>query len=609
MENVRHMNPRTEADRDSHAQDPIDRRVPHDIEAEQIVLAGCMAHGHLIPECATLIDGADFYRHQHEIIWQALHTLAINGDPTDLPAVRLELERTQQLDRAGGNTYLHTIYSWALPNPDYYAEEVAKLARKRRHDQHATRIKAEIARGADIDDLDRLQADFVEEQAKRATGANLSRVDQLLAEMLDSNGLENMPALEPLVGDLLHLDSLARVIGPSGHMKSFMTIDVAGHVGTGLPWHGMPVHQGTVIYLVAEGARGIRKRVRAWEQHYGTRMSNVLFLPRPVQAMDPEWLTLIEACKRLGPVLIVIDTQARVSVGVEENSAKELGLVIDRMEQLRAGTGACVLVIHHTGHIGDHGRGSSSAKGALQSELHVSKKGDNASNAVITVKTGKQKDDEQGADLQFGLKVVRIRGDAKPDGSPVTSVVLVSHDQLDRGPVPGTPEFIVATLDKAGVPLSWGVPRVSKELAAMGVQARKDKIEEAVRRRKNRNSFEDPQDASENLPPDLPPSTFNQTPPDFGGSTGEVTQNRRSNIPPQPGGGPGDAPSKPPSPRPPSREGGGEGEPTKTAPTDRPLCTTCSTPMDPTWHARGYDTHVLCPAKNPTPSEPDKATA
>ena len=185
-----------------------------------------------------------------------------------------------------------------------------------------------------------------------------------------------------------------------------------------MAWHGQYVRQGNVVYLVAEGARGIRKRVRAWEQHYGVRMDNVLFLPRPVQTRGPEWDTLIEAMRRLAPQMIVIDTQARVSVGVEENSNTELGVVIERIEDLRRATGACVLVIHHTGHVGEHGRGSSSAKGALQSEMHVSKKGDSAKNIVVTMKVGKQKDDEQGGDLQFGLKVVTIHGEAKPDGQP-----------------------------------------------------------------------------------------------------------------------------------------------------------------------------------------------
>ena len=65
--------------------------------------------------------------------------------------------------------------------------------------------------------------------------------------------------------DLLYDNTLGRVVGPSGHFKLFVVIDFAGHIGTGTPWHGRYVRQGTVVYLVAEGAEGIRKRVRAWE--------------------------------------------------------------------------------------------------------------------------------------------------------------------------------------------------------------------------------------------------------------------------------------------------------------------------------------------------------
>ncbi|MBP5931850.1 AAA family ATPase [Streptomyces sp. LBUM 1479] len=443
-----------------------------------------------------------------------------------------------------------------------------------------------------------------------------------------------MPALEPLVGDLLHLDSLARIIGPSGHMKSFVTIDLAGHVGTGMKWHGHHVRQGTVVYLVAEGARGIRKRVRAWEKHYGLKMDNVLFLPRPVQTTGTEWDTLIEAMRRLQPQLIVIDTQARVSVGVEENSAKELGIVVDRIEDLRRATAACVLVVHHTGHVGEHGRGSTSAKGALQSELHVSKKGDTAKNIVVTVKVGKQKDDEEGGDLQFGLQVITLDGEAKPDGRPVTSVVLESLDVRPAAEVKGTPEWLVAVLDRAQVSLKWGSPRVIKWCAEWGIQMRKDKVEEAVRIRKQRGTFDDGQmgtgdvipgahpgayadmtdgtpegvsDSPPNTSPrDLPRDLETQLPHDLGGSSGEFTQNPRSNLPPTPGGGPGDVPTKTPSPRPVTKTGGGEQGTTGTADDESPNCAVCTEPLTGYRLDRGYTTHLACDPE--TGSHPDRPT-
>lgn len=595
MDVVRHM-PRDQADQDG----------PEQYDAERYVLGGCVHYPKQIPTVRAIIQRTDFRLPAHELLWDVIGDLYDKGEPISPLSIRLELEKRQELRRAGGITYVGQIGDYSL-DPEYFAEQVRRTADLhaeadlgRRIVQQATAPQAEPGQAVTFID------DYLQRQKERSAGRSGDPADALLAELLDASSLDNMPTLEPLVGDLLHLDSLARVVGPSGHMKSFMTIDFAGHVGTGMKWHGHHVRQGTVVYLVAEGARGIRKRVRAWEKHHGIKMTDVLFLPRPVQAMSPEWDTLIEAMRRLEPAMIVIDTQARVSVGVEENSAKELGLVIDRMEQLRAATGACVLVIHHTGHVGEHGRGSSSAKGALQSELHVSKKGDRAANIVITLKTGKQKDDEEGSDLQFGLKVVTLDGEFKPDGRPVTSVVLESLDMRPPELVKGSPEWLVSVLDKAQVSLSWGSPRVIKWCAEYGIQMRKDKIEEAVRTRKRRDSFDEAAGARNDLPPNLPRDLEGDLPRDQGGSSGENDENPRSDLPPIPGGPPGDVPAEAPSPRPVSRTGGGEQGDHVTADDKRPICTVCDEPLNGFRLDRGYDTHLGCDPT--TGSHPDRPT-
>ncbi|WP_158101518.1 AAA family ATPase, partial [Streptomyces bobili] len=433
--------------------DQADTHGPEQYDAERYVIGGCMHNPRQILAVRGIIRRADFRLPAHELLWDVIGHLHDEGQPINPMAIRLELEKRDELRRAGGPAYVNQLGDYGL-DPEYFAEEV-----RRKADLHAEEeLGRRIIQQATAPDAEPGQAvtfidDYLQRQKERAAGRSGDPADALLAELLDAASLDNMPTLEPLVGDLLHLDSLARIVGPSGHMKSFVTIDLAGHVGTGMQWHGHYVRQGTVVYLVAEGARGIRKRVRAWEKHHGLKMDNVLFLPRPVQATGPEWDTLVEAMRRLQPQLLVIDTQARVSVGVEENSAKELGIVVERIEDLRRATGACVLVIHHTGHVGEHGRGSSSAKGALQSELHVSKKGDNARNIVVTVKVGKQKDDEEAGDIQFGLRVVTVDGETKPDGRPVTSVVLESLDHRPavrlRLPVDGDdtePELDVAGL-------------------------------------------------------------------------------------------------------------------------------------------------------------------
>lgn len=283
------------------------------------------------------------------------------------------------------------------------------------------------------------------------------QVEALRAELLDSDGLDHIPRLEPVIDGFLYRDTLGRIIGPSGHMKSFVALDFAGHVGTGNDWRGCRTTQGPVIYLVAEGAAGIRKRVRAWEQYHGRKMSGVWFLPRPVQAGDPlQWAVLTEVAKRIEPALIIFDTQARITVGVEENSSKEMGLVVARMDDLRAITKACVTLIHHQGLQGDHGRGSTAVKGAMQTELRVTKKGKKGPDARVVVSSDKQKDDEELDDIAFGINVVKLEGEAKEDGSPVTSVVLVPAD----APQPAEGES--KKLAPAAVKLLWAVKQCER---------------------------------------------------------------------------------------------------------------------------------------------------
>lgn len=217
-----------------------------------------------------------------------------------------------------------------------------------------------------------------------------TRLEQLRAALVDSKGLDLIPEPEPLIGNMLYRDSLAWLYGPPGCCKSFIALDIAGCVGTGSMWQGFgPVKQGPVLYVVAEGVSGIKQRVRAWEKSMGTEMSNVAFLPVAVQANNAaDWAALMELVAEMKPTMIVLDTQARVTTGLEENSAKEMGQFIYRIEQLRkAADGVCILVVHHTGRGGDHMRGSIAVDGAATTTIKVTKTDD-----IIDVECTKQKD-------------------------------------------------------------------------------------------------------------------------------------------------------------------------------------------------------------------------
>jgi hypothetical protein len=234
---------------------------------------------------------------------------------------------------------------------------------------------------------------------------DIDQVDALIAELIPASDLDKIPPPVPLVEGLLDRNSLARVIGKPGHGKSFFMIDISGHVALGKPWHGRACSQGDVVYMVAEGASGMHKRIRAWELHNKAQLgARVKFLPRPVQVKDHEWLVWVAAMAKLRPSMIIIDTQARVTAGANENGSEDMGLLVQRAELLRQQTGACVVLVHHKGHQGDHGRGHSMVIGALDAEIEVTKEGRNK----IAVMSSKQKDQEDFDPIRLELAKVRI---------------------------------------------------------------------------------------------------------------------------------------------------------------------------------------------------------
>lgn len=268
-------------------------------------------------------------------------------------------------------------------------------------------------------------------QERRLASAGSDLVDRMRSELLDSADLDLIPDAEPLIKGWLYMDSVARIIGGFGSGKTFLTLDMACKISTGLipfgqttpSWFGYPSKHGNVLYVVGEGVRGIKKRIRAWESYHGVKTAGKLkIFPRPVQMADDEFLALIEIAKEVNAVMIILDTQARMTVGIDENNATDSGLVVDRAERMRMETGACVTILHHTGWDSEHGRGSTAWPGALQSEILVKQKELPGGSKELHVKTTKQKDEDDGLEIALGMTKQII-----PGSESDTSIVLTSH--------------------------------------------------------------------------------------------------------------------------------------------------------------------------------------
>lgn len=232
--------------------------------------------------------------------------------------------------------------------------------------------------------------------------ASEKRARELAEMLLDTDGLRAIPPPEPIVSDYLYRDSLAWLHGKPGHGKSFVAVDLACSVGTGTDWHGHPVTQGRVLYLIAEGAAGLSRRIDAWQLAHGTAVHNVLFLPVPVQLLQTiDLAAFVQLAAELSPDLLIIDTQARTTVGGDENSGKDMGAFVDSLEQLRNACSACILPVHHEPRAGENLRGHTSLEGAATTILRVEKDG-----KLVTITNTKQKDAPERPPMTLALAAV-----------------------------------------------------------------------------------------------------------------------------------------------------------------------------------------------------------
>jgi len=251
--------------------------------------------------------------------------------------------------------------------------------------------------------------------------------------------LEELEALPPpkwLIPGLFTEHSLAAVYGKPEAGKSFLAVDIAMSIASGVPWHGRPVERGGVLYVAAEGAPGLAKRIRAWRLDRAISVGEFEFwLDTGEVNLSAESTAAVTAyvqriVDELGSLkLIVIDTLNQTSAGADENSAKDMGRYIASMKRLRDETGATVVVVHHSGKEEGRGmRGSTAILAAMDTTVEVSRE---KGSSEIMVKVQKQKDSEAEPAMRFMLERVVLPGQPDSLGKPPSSLVLKPAVMLD----------------------------------------------------------------------------------------------------------------------------------------------------------------------------------
>jgi len=172
----------------------------------------------------------------------------------------------------------------------------------------------------------------------------------------------------------LPASAVSAIYSAPGVGKSSYALSLALEVASGGSWCGHKLDPAPVLYVAAERAALTRDRLEAWQVHTGRQVpenfSTLYYAPHLLSHTE----ALSELIKETGARLVVLDTYARVTVGTEENSAKDSGLMQEQLAKLaRSVEGVAVLVVHHSGKDSGKGlRGSTAFLGAVDLTIELS---------------------------------------------------------------------------------------------------------------------------------------------------------------------------------------------------------------------------------------------
>ncbi|SPF68428.1 DNA helicase [Propionibacterium ruminifibrarum] len=172
----------------------LDRVPPQDIDAEKSVLGAMLLSKDAIADVTEELRPDDFYRPNHEAIFNAIIELYGHGEPADAVTVAAQLERTGELERVGGRVYLIDLMQSVsiAANAGHYAQIVHDKATLRRLVEASMKISQLGYQGAgDVPDI----VDAAQQAIYEVSDINTSDDYQSLKDLLEPT-IDEMEAIQ-----------------------------------------------------------------------------------------------------------------------------------------------------------------------------------------------------------------------------------------------------------------------------------------------------------------------------------------------------------------------------------------------------------------------------
>lgn len=323
-----------------------DVRVPPcSIEAEQSVLGAVLIDNRAFDVVATRLDAPDFYRYEHQLIWSAIHALAMANKPADVITVFEALQRAGKADEAGGLAYVNELAQSvaSATNVQGYAEIVAERAMARRVIALADSMAGSVWKGEDA----RLAIDAAMVallSLSQGRGENDPRpLDDLLPVWVDELQAREAGELDAIPTGLSDIDELL-----AGGLRrgELMVIGSRPSMGKTALCHMLARNMArTAPVLVLSMEDSLQMLVS--RQVAATGLVNLADLRNPSRARGPLWDGVTRGIDALRALPIHVDDQPALTLEAVRRKAQyvaarqgDLGVVLVDYLQLMEGKGS-----------------------------------------------------------------------------------------------------------------------------------------------------------------------------------------------------------------------------------------------------------------------------
>jgi replicative DNA helicase len=218
---------------------------PQNIEAEQSVLGSLMLDKDAIIKIADLLKVGDFYKDDHNDIYEAILELYEEREPIDVLSLSNKLEEKNKLEQVGGSSYLASLVNTvpSATNVVHYAKVVQKKATLRRLIKTAGEIlEMSYQESEDIQKvldeaeqrLFKVSQKYIKQDftpIKSILESAFNRIDELHKEGHKFRGVPTgFPDLDNILAGLQKSDLVILAARPSIG-KTTLALDIARHVG------------------------------------------------------------------------------------------------------------------------------------------------------------------------------------------------------------------------------------------------------------------------------------------------------------------------------------------------------------------------------------------